>query len=98
AVQPTYRTVNQHATSIKTTAIKLPLGKDYRIDMPAMIKAANAQASQIGFVYLCNPNNPTGLIVSKQEVKQLLDGIPQGMPVLIDVAYYHIFEVPNYET
>ncbi len=97
-VEPTYSTVYQHATSIKTTAIKLPLGKDYRIDIPAMIKAANAQASQLGFVYLCNPNNPTGLIVTKQEVKQLLDGIPQGMPVLIDEAYHHFVEDPNYAT
>ena len=63
-----------------------------------MIKAANAQASQLGFVYLCNPNNPTGLIVTKQEVKQLLDGIPQGMPVLIDEAYHHFVEDPNYAT
>src|SRR5262249_10483267 len=28
-VEPTYSTVYQHATSIKTSAIKLPLGKDY---------------------------------------------------------------------
>ena len=97
-VEPSYGSVYQHATSIKTTAIKLPLGKDYRIDIPAMIKAANAQASQLGFVYLCNPNNPTGLIVTKQEVKQLLDGIPQGMPVLIDEAYHHFVEDPNYAT
>src|SRR6185295_1734557 len=97
-VEPTYSTVYQHATSIKTSAIKLPLGKDYRLDMPAMIKAANAQAGQLGFVYLCNPNNPTGLIVTKQEVKQLLDGIPQGMPVLIDEAYHHFVEDPKYAT
>src|SRR6266496_6758665 len=97
-VEPTYSTVYQHATSIKTTAIKLPLGKDYRQDIPAMIKAANARASEIGLVYLCNPNNPTGIVVSKQEVKQLLDGIPKDMPVLIDEAYHHFVDDPNYAT
>src|SRR5580765_6948078 len=86
-VEPSYSSVYQHATSIKSTAIKLPLGKDYRQDIPAMVKAANARASEIGLVYLCNPNNPTGIVVSKQEVKQLLDGIPKDMPVLIDEAY-----------
>src|SRR5437868_9273855 len=50
-VEPTYSTVYQHATSIKTSAIKLPLGKDYRQDIPAMIKATNANAAQLGFVY-----------------------------------------------
>ncbi len=97
-VEPTYSTVYQHATSIKTSAIKLPLGKDYRQDMNAMIKAANARASEIGFVYLCNPNNPTGVIVTKDEVRQLLDGIPKGMPVLIDEAYHHFVDTPEYET
>jgi histidinol-phosphate aminotransferase len=97
-VEPSYSSVYQHATSIKSTAIKLPLGKDYRQDIPAMIKAANDHASEIGLVYLCNPNNPTGIIVTKQEVKQLLDGIPKGMPVLIDEAYHHFVDDPNYAT
>ena len=95
-VEPTYSTVYQHATSIKTTAVKLPLGKDYRQDIAATIKAANTRASEIGLVYLCNPNNPTGLVVTKQEVKQLLDGIPKGMPVLIDEAYHHFVDTPDY--
>ncbi len=97
-VEPSYSSVYQHASSIKSTAIKLPLGKDYRQDIPAMIKAANANAAQLGFVYLCNPNNPTGLIVTAKEVKQLLDGIPAGMPVLIDEAYHHFVEDPAYAT
>jgi histidinol-phosphate aminotransferase len=97
-VEPSYSSVYQHATSIKTTAIKLPLGKDHRQDIPAMIKAANQRASEIGLVYLCNPNNPTGLVVSKQEVKELLDGIPKDMPVLIDEAYHHFVEDPSYAT
>jgi histidinol-phosphate aminotransferase len=97
-VEPSYGSVYQHATTIKTTAIKLPLNKDYTQNIPAMIKAANDHASEIGLVYLCNPNNPTGLIVTKDEVKQLLDGIPSGMPVLIDEAYHHFVDDPRYAT
>ena len=97
-VEPTYSTVYQHATSIKTSAIKLPLAKDYRQDIAAMIKATNANAAQLGFVYLCNPNNPTGQVVTAKEVKQLLDGIPKDMPVLIDEAYHHFVEHPEYAT
>jgi histidinol-phosphate aminotransferase len=95
-VTPSYGSVYQHATSIKSEAILVHLGKDYRQEIPALVKAANARAKEIGFVYLCNPNNPTGLIVTKQEVKELLDGIPPGMPVLIDEAYHHFVEDPNY--
>jgi histidinol-phosphate aminotransferase len=97
-VEPTYATVYQHASGIKSEAIKLPLGKDFRQDIPLMIKTTNDRAKELGFVYLCNPNNPTGIIITKQEVKQLLDGIPKDMPVLIDEAYHHFVDDPNYAT
>src|SRR3982751_4194687 len=97
-VEPTYSSVYQHATSIKTEAIKLPLNKDYTQNIGAMIKAANDRASEIGLVYLCNPNNPPGVVVPKDDIKQLLDGIPKGMPVLIDEAYHHFVEDPRYAT
>lgn len=97
-VDPSYGSVYQHATAIKADAIKLPLNKDYTQNIDAMIEATNRNAANVGFVYLCNPNNPTGLVVSAREVKQLLDGIPKDMPVLIDEAYHHFVEDASYAT
>ena len=97
-VEPTYATVYQYATNSKSDAIKLPLLKDYRQDMPAMIHTVKANYRDVGFVYLCNPNNPTAMIIPKQEVKQLLDSIPEDVPVLMDEAYHHFVDDPNYET
>jgi histidinol-phosphate aminotransferase len=97
-VEPSYNSVYQHASNIKAEAIKLPLTRDYRQDMGQMIEAANKNAKDLGFVYLCNPNNPTGVIVTAKEVKQLLDGIPKDMPVLIDEAYHHFVDDPAYAT
>jgi histidinol-phosphate aminotransferase len=97
-VEPTYNTVFQHASNLKAEAIQLPLNKDYSQNIPALITATRRHYREIGFVYLCNPNNPTGMIVTKQEVKQLLDGIPEDTPVLIDEAYHHFVESPNYAT
>lgn len=94
--EPTYSTVYQQASGLKTDAIKLPLTKDYRQDIGTMVKAAKANYRDLGFIYLCNPNNPTGLPVSKAEIKQLLDEIPQDVPVLIDEAYHHFVKDPNY--
>src|SRR5215208_5624827 len=65
---PSYGSVYQHATNIKADAIKVPLRKDHSADIAGMIKAANDNAAQVGFFYLCNPNNPTGVIVPKTEV------------------------------
>jgi histidinol-phosphate aminotransferase len=95
---PTYATVYQHASNIKADAIRIPLLKDYRQDIPALIAATRQHYREVGFVYLVNPNNPTARIVTKQEVKQLLDGIPEDMPVLIDEAYHHYVEDPDYAT
>ncbi len=97
-VEPSYTQVYQHATSIRAEAVRIPLLPDYRQDIPAMIKAARTCCHEVGFVYLCNPNNPTGGIVPAQDVKQLLDGIPSDMPVLIDEAYHHFVEDPAYAT
>ena len=95
---PSYGSVYQHATSIKSDAIKVPLLKDYRQDIPGMILAANRNARDIGFFYLCNPNNPTGVVISAKEVKQVVEGIPKDMPILIDEAYHHYVDDPAYGT
>ena len=95
---PTYGTVYQHATNIKADAIRIPLTKDYRVPIDQMIDSANKYKNEIGFVYIVNPNNPTGVIVTKQEIKQLLENIPAGMPVLIDEAYHHYVDHPDYAT
>jgi len=54
-------------------------------------------ARDVGVVYICNPNNPTGRIVPKDEIKLLLDSIPGDIPVFIDEAYHHFVDDPNYE-
>jgi histidinol-phosphate aminotransferase len=93
---PSYGSVYQHATSIKSDAIKVPLRKDFTADIPGMIKAAKDNAAQVGFFYLCNPNNPTAVIVTTEEVKQVVEGVPAGMPILIDEAYHHFVDDPRY--
>ena len=59
-------------------------------------RTAKNNYRDVGFVYLCTPNNPTGIVVTKQEVKQLLDGVPEDVPVLIDEAYHHYVDNPSY--
>jgi histidinol-phosphate aminotransferase len=95
-VEPTYADVFSQATSIKAESIRIPLLKDYRQDIPAIIRAVKLHHRDVGLVYICNPNNPTGMIIPKQEIQQLLDGIPEDVPVLIDEAYHHFVDDPNY--
>ena len=97
-VDPTFMTVYQFAAGVKADSIRLPLLPDYRQDIPLMISTTRRNWRDVGMVYLCNPNNPTGRIVSAKEVKQLLDGIPEDVPVLIDEAYHHFVNTPDYAT
>ena len=93
-----YDVLFQHVTALKADQIKVPLLPDFRQDIPGMIAAVRANYRDVGMVYLCSPNNPTGRIVTKQEVAQLLDGIPSDVPVLIDEAYFHFVDHPDYAT
>jgi len=96
-VEPTYETVYRYATNSKAKAITLPLTNTFDVDMKAIIRATKLNARDVGFVYICNPNNPTGRIVPKQDIKLLLDSIPQDVPVFMDEAYHHFVDDPNYE-
>lgn len=96
--EPSYDILYQHVTALKADQIKVPLLPDFRQDIPGTIAAVHANYRDVGFVYLCTPNNPTGRVVGRQEVAQLLDGIPADVPVLIDEAYHHFVEDPAYAT
>jgi histidinol-phosphate aminotransferase len=95
---PSYDVYYSQTNALKADIIKVPLLPDYRQDIPAMIHAVRANYRDVGLVYLCNPNNPTGRMVPKTEVRQLLDGIPEDVPVLIDEAYHHFVDDPAYAT
>jgi histidinol-phosphate aminotransferase len=97
-VDPSYSQVYRHATDIHADAVLVPLREDASQDVPGLIRAARRNYRDIGFVYLVNPNNPTGVVVPKQEVAQLLDAVPDDVPVLIDEAYHHYIQDPAYAT
>jgi histidinol-phosphate aminotransferase len=97
-VEPSYSSVYRHATGIRADAIKLPLLEDYRQDIPAMIQTTKRNYRDVGFVYMCNPNNPTGVVVTKQEIQELVDEIPEDVPILVDEAYHHFVDDTDYAT
>ncbi|HEU4389924.1 MAG TPA: histidinol-phosphate transaminase, partial [Blastocatellia bacterium] len=97
-VEPTFNSVYRFATNSRADVIRVPLLKDYRMDIPGLIKATRMNYRDVGFVYLCNPNNPTGNVIPKQDVKLLLDSIPGDVPVLIDEAYHHFVSSADYAT
>ncbi len=96
-VEPTFETVYRYATNSKAQAIAVPLRADYTVDMKEIVRVTKLNARDVGLVYICNPNNPTGNVIHKDDVKFLLDSIPEEIPVLIDEPYHHFVDNPNYE-
>jgi len=58
--------------------------KDYRADVDAILKRVTARTK---IVFLANPNNPTGSVLSREEVQRLADGLPKTCLFVIDAAY-----------
>ncbi len=68
-----------------TRAVGVPLSGDYRIDVRKLVAAA----PDAGVIYLCNPNNPTGLVTTRADIEWLLANKPKGSVLLVDEAYIH---------
>jgi histidinol-phosphate/aromatic aminotransferase/cobyric acid decarboxylase-like protein len=82
---PGYEAPERTAEFIGAKIIRVPLQVDGSHDVKAMAKASPAA----GVIYICNPNNPTGTITSKEDVEWLLANKPKGSIVLLDEAYIH---------
>jgi len=74
--------------------VKVPLTPDFRLDLPAMARAAD-DATRL--VWLANPNNPTGTTVTRAEVDALLRDLPANTAVVLDEAYFEFAtDAPDY--
>mgnify|MGYP003328119591 CR=1 FL=1 len=47
---------------------------------------------------LINPNNPTGTILSYDEIEYFVNMVPKNIKILIDEAYIHFVREENYQT
>ena len=64
--------------------VSVPLTVDLRHDLPAM---AAAVTDRTRLIFVCSPNNPTGTIVTQQELDEFLDAVPADVLVVLDEAY-----------
>jgi histidinol-phosphate aminotransferase len=77
------------------TSIKVPLLPDERHDLEAMIAAVTDRTRVI---FICNPNNPTGQVVTTLEIEDFLARVPSDVIVVMDEAYREFItgdDVPN---
>jgi histidinol-phosphate aminotransferase len=64
--------------------IQVPMRRD-TFDLDAVAAAVDGNTR---IIYLSNPNNPTGTIVSAADLDHFLDRVPEHVIVILDEAYY----------
>ena len=64
--------------------VQIPLTSDGLHDLAAML---NAITSKTRVIFVCTPNNPTGGIVTQQQIDEFLVSVPKDILVVIDEAY-----------
>ncbi len=62
----------------------VPLNEQKRIDLSKMKDSVRKDTK---LIYICNPNNPTGDLLSRQEIENFIKTVPENITILVDEAY-----------
>jgi histidinol-phosphate aminotransferase len=72
-------------------SVRVPLA-DERHDLEAMAAAITAETR---LIFVCTPNNPTGTVISRDELDRFLDLVPGDCLVVLDEAYAEYVRDPS---
>ena len=90
---PTFEAILHNASANGAEVVKVPLTSSFAHDLSKMLGAAKR-----GLIYVCNPNNPTASITPKDELRDFIGKVPPETMVLVDEAYFHYADSPDYES
>jgi histidinol-phosphate aminotransferase len=83
----------KHNAEIENARIvEVPL-KEGKHDLPAMLAKVNSRTK---IIWICNPNNPTGTIVTLPELSAFLKQVPANVLVVLDEAYGEYIDDPAF--
>lgn len=78
------------ATLFGARTVEVP-DPNFQHDLDAMAAAITPRTREI---FIANPNNPTGTLVSQEEIDRFMDKVPPHVVVVFDEAYYEFLENP----
>jgi histidinol-phosphate aminotransferase len=93
AADPTFEAILTGASANGAEVVKVPLTSTFAHDVETMRSAAKG-----GLIYVCNPNNPTASITPKAELHDFIAKTPPATMILVDEAYFHYADSPDYES
>ena len=84
SVDPTWDTMVLYAEEQGAEWIRVPLTEKYRYDFDRM---KSALTDKVDLVYICNPNNPTGLAEDEGELEAFVKEVAPKRIVMVDEAF-----------
>ena len=93
AADPTFEAILEYSKANGAEVVKVPLTSSFAHDLPKISAAAKN-----GLIYICNPNNPTASITPRSELREFIANTPHETMILVDEAYFHYADSPDYES
>ncbi len=74
--------------------VSVPLdANDFSLDVEGVLTAVTPQTRML---LLCNPNNPTGTMITAVQMERLMNKLPDHVVVIADEVYHHFVTSPDY--
>lgn len=89
---PSFSLYGHLAAAAGAEAVEVPLAGDDGHDLEHMAALVDERTR---LVIVCNPNNPTGVYRSADDLEAFVDALPGDLPVLIDEAYNEFVSAPD---
>ena len=81
----------QYAEPKGVKLVRQPLAADMNIDLPGL---AARVGPDIALVHICNPNNPTAMLLDPAALRGFIRNVRPGTTVLVDEAYNELTDRP----
>jgi histidinol-phosphate aminotransferase len=81
------------ATNMYGGRCKFVEATNFRYDLQVV---ADQIGDQTRLIFITNPNNPTGLIVTQDEVDEFMERVPSSVVVVFDEAYREYVDAADY--
>lgn len=93
--EPTYSGFKGYIERLHAKLNSVPVNRRWELDLNAMAKRLSSTTS---LVYVCNPNNPTGTIVEKGQLRLFCEEAARRTMVFVDEAYHDLVEDKRYSS
>jgi histidinol-phosphate aminotransferase len=88
----TFVIYKMEVTAAHGKPVVVPL-REWTHDLEAMAAAVTPRTR---LLFVCNPNNPTGTMVSAEAVQRLMANVPEDVLVVFDEAYFEYVRHPHF--